>query len=371
MLNSFKEKLNAPSSKEDLSLEGMSINLRSVSDVASRLSSRPIDVRSTTPIGTPPKDILQPPAAPSTAPAAPNASAILEALATIAKRNTAPQPDNAMPVSSTQTAIPAPAVAPTVSQAPAFAPPAPALNLPLSAQFPGLNLHSLATPLATAAPPPAMNAIATPAPVPAMPPQQPVPGTEPLQQQLMLVQLLIQQGIPQEQWGPILAAFSAGNANPALPLAPAWAAPNAAHGYWNQAQSRDRPSPPEANRGGGGGRSPPGRYQRDRSRSPQPWGRDRDRDRDRDITPPRRRDSPIYGEYNGDSPGRHDSYDRRGRGRGGRGRDDYRQRSPPANRRGWSPGDNDRYVPPPGGPKWVDYDSTIGKDNIKGVLMLL
>jgi hypothetical protein len=28
-------------------------------------------------------------------------------------------------------------------------------------------------------------------------------------------------------------------------------------------------------------------------------------------------------------------------------------------------------VPPPGGPKWVDYDSTIGKDNIKGVLMLL
>ena len=247
----------------------------------------------------------------------------------------------------------------------------------LASQFPGMNLNPAlmpnAQPNSLAVPPP-------PLPPPSAPPPQPHPvggAAETIQQQLELIRILMQQGIPQEQWGPILAALSTSNANSAMAgmggmagmagmgalaagPAPAWPPPNQAG--WAADPSRD------PNRTDRGRSSPPSRY-RDRSRSPRPWGRERDR------SPPRRRDSPIYGDYSGDSPGRDDPYERRGRGgRGGRGRDDYRQRSPPTNRRGWSPTDRDRdrdrdvdrYPVPPVGPKWFDYDPTIGKDNIKG-----
>ncbi|KAI9746971.1 MAG: hypothetical protein M1815_004793 [Lichina confinis] len=349
MLASFKEKLSAPSNS----------------------------AASTTPPGTPPTT-----AAPSAGPAPPTApppdtTAILEALANIAKQSaSAPPPslvrlgiDKAMNNGSSAPQPPQqPAVVP-VSQMPAYpTTPQPVGAPSLASHFPGMNLNSALMPNAQP------SSLAVPPPPPPPPPPQPHSAggaAENLQQQLELIRVLMQQGIPQEQWGPILAALSASNANPAMAgmagmaglaaagagPAPAWPPPNQAG--WATDQSRDQ------NRADRGRSSPPSRY-RDRSRSPRPWGRERDR------SPPRRRDSPIYGDYSGDSPGRDDPYERRGRGgRGGRGRDDYRQRSPPTNRRGWSPNDRDRdrdvdrYPIPPVGPKWFDYDPTIGKDNIK------
>lgn len=214
----------------------------------------------------------------------------------------------------------------------------------IASLFPGLNLGGAPAQNTSQAPP--MPAF------PAIPSQANFGGAEALNQQVLLIQLLMQQGIPQDQWAPIIQALSSGAAN-------AGAVQAGFQNFWNSngrndGQLRD-----------GSMRSPPpaGRYpNRDRSRSPQGWGRERGQ------SPPRRRDSPTYGDYDGDSAGRGDPYDRRGRGRGGRGRDnDYRQRSPPGNRRGRSPDTPDRYTLPPGGPKWVDYDPTVGKDSIKGM----
>ena len=104
-------------------------------------------------------------------------------------------------------------------------------------------------------------------------------------------------------------------------------------------------------------RSPPGRRDRSRSRSPRGW------DRRRDGSPNgRRRDSPVYGEYNGHRNDRGGDHDRRGGRGGGRG-NAYRQRSPDR-RRSPSP-QRDHDLPPPG-PKWVEYDSSLPKNHIKG-----
>ncbi|KMU73939.1 hypothetical protein CISG_03917 [Coccidioides immitis RMSCC 3703] len=200
-------------------------------------------------------------------------------------------------------------------------------------------------------------------------PQQPISTLTPesLQQQLGLIQLLAAQGIPQEQWATALQILSLSNPaattgmpapNPAVlsgfgqPAAQnAWGAP--AHDT-SSSRDRDRERDRDRDRDHDYVRSPPSQYRR-RSRSPG-W------DRRRDVSPPRRRDSPVYGEYHGDSPGRNRADPRDMRGRRG---NDYRQRSPPGRRRrSPTPPRKDNSLPPPG-PKFVEWDYSIGQGNIK------
>jgi protein NRD1 len=177
-------------------------------------------------------------------------------------------------------------------------------------------------------------------PVPhAMPPNNAAVSPD-VQQQVQLIQLMAAQGIPPEQWATALQLL-----NPNAPKLGAAGMPNfgqpaqaSTWGGQNDGRSRDRDgqdyvrSPPYGGRG--------------RSRSPGGWARRRD------VSPPRRRDSPVYGEYQGDSPGRN-------RDRGGR--RDYRQRSPPGRRR-HSPSPP-QALPPPG-QKTIQFEN-LGKGMIK------
>lgn len=303
---------------------------------------------------------------------APNTTSILAALANIAKQNapvaapTVVQPatqPHQNGTSNVQKAIPQ-QVQPSLTQVTypvsGQAVNAAAAGASIPAQFAGLNFNGAAAQTSSIAPSNPVAALtallpqATPTPN-----ANPNPVADALQQQLALIQLLAQQGIPQENWGPFLAAVSGGqNAGPTAGTAAAWQQPSAQQG-WTDQMSRDRI-------GGSSGeriRSPPSRRHQDRSRSRSPPG---GRRRDRDGSPPRRRDSPTYGEYSGEGGSRGDVYGWRGRD-GGRGRDSYRQRSP-ADRRGRGSNTPDRHGPPAGPPKWVEYDPTLGKDNIKGMI---
>ncbi|EDN09812.1 conserved hypothetical protein [Histoplasma mississippiense (nom. inval.)] len=132
-------------------------------------------------------------------------------------------------------------------------------------------------------------------------------------QQLSLLQLMAAQGIPQDQWATALQILSLSNTSSSgmVNMNPATASPG--------------------------------------------W------DRRREVSPPRRRDSPVYGEYHGDSPGRNrDTRDSRGRRPG-----EYRQRSPPGRRRrSPTPPRKEATLPPPG-PKFLEWDYSIGQGNIK------
>lgn len=188
-----------------------------------------------------------------------------------------------------------------------------------------------------------------------------MPDGNALSQQLQLLQFLSGQGIPQDQWGTALQLLSMSGgmsgANPAaalpgFPMMPGQAP--AAPGGWGQPDTQNRDDR-DRDRDRDYPRSPGG-YRR-RSRSPG-W------DRRRTATPPRRRDSPVYGEYHGDSPGRRgDPRDARG---GRRGAAEYRQRSPPGGRRRRTPSPQrkDPNLPPPG-PKLIEWDYSIGQGNIK------
>ncbi|KAF2119170.1 hypothetical protein BDV96DRAFT_569155 [Lophiotrema nucula] len=106
---------------------------------------------------------------------------------------------------------------------------------------------------------------------------------------------------------------------------------------------------------------------RDRSRSPDYNRRRISPDR---RTPPNRRDSPTYGVYDpnaateGNGANRH--FDReRGRGRGGRnrgGRNEFRQRTPPAQRRQPSPSAPGTRN---GQPKYIEWDHSLPREHIK------
>ncbi|KAI9815710.1 MAG: hypothetical protein M1827_002106 [Pycnora praestabilis] len=345
MLSTFKEKLSASSTHT---------------------------VQSTTPDGTPPRDYQTSlgKQQPNAAAAPPNTSAILAALANMAKTNaSAPTASNISPqdnshhVANTQNAI-SQHVPPSVNQVPPMPPTAQPVNLPngganLASHFAGLSDAPQNSPNAQINPLAALAAIL---------PQSNVPGgAEALQQQLILIQQLAQAGVPQDQWAQIVAAVSSGALGSGA-LGTGNGGPSdysqvGGSNSWsgrNDYESRDRNGFIEQAM-----RSPPNRYRpRSRSRSPPGWSRGRE------SPVPRRRDSPIYGEYNGESPARNgnrgDAYDRRGKGKGGRGRgNEYRQRSPPPNRRGRSASPANRHDLPPPGPKWVDYDYSIGQDNIK------
>jgi len=164
-----------------------------------------------------------------------------------------------------------------------------------------------------------------------------------LQQQVQFLQALQAQGVPQDQWAPLLAVLvnAGGGAAAAQPVL------QQNGGYGRDDPSRDHNGYSDSYNV----RSPSGRY-RDRSRSRSPGGY-----RHRDASPPRRRDSPLYGNY-----GRGDS---RRQGGGGRG-SEYRRRSPQDNyRRSDSPRGNDQRLPPPG-PKNIQYDHSLPPNNIKG-----
>lgn len=343
--------------------------------------SDPLDVASTTPEGSPapnfnPLTGTQQPPSNGTGAAqgqpAPDTSSILKALADMAKQNTAAPaapavsaPSNPLAALGQQSAAPQPA-APSVetSQGPGgqAANPFAAGGMPALGALGNMAQNpALGQPQSQTHTPNPMNAAQNPLaallPQATAAPAQPAPavGSDPLQQQFQLLQLLAAQGIPQEQWGTALQILTLSNAANM---------PNA-----NPAQAAGFPNLPGQNVGAWGGRpdsqtrddrdrdymrSPPGGYRR-RSRSPG-W------DRRRDLTPPRRRDSPVYGEYHGDSPGR------RGGDRDMRGRrfNDYRQRSPPGRRRrSPSPARKDPNLPPPG-PKLIEWDYSIGQGNIKG-----
>ncbi|KAL1968743.1 hypothetical protein VTN77DRAFT_1569 [Rasamsonia byssochlamydoides] len=358
MLASFKEKLNAPPSK---------------------------NVESTTPEGSPapnyiPLGASQPQqqngtttTAPSATPAqaAPDTSSILKALADMAKQNTAasaapgvPAQTSPLNVLNAQNAVSQP-VSSSVDQASQPANGQAAVN-----PFAGNPFAALGNLAANQGMIPQTQSH-TPNPIPAtqqnplaalLPQAAAAPAISPeALQQVQLLQLLAAQGIPQEQWATALQILSLSNSANAsmanmnaqtsgynMPTAasqPAWSGrPDAASRDADRDRERDREYM----------RSPPGQYRR-RSRSPG-W------DRRRDVSPPRRRDSPVYGEYHGDSPGRRGGDPRDARGRRG---NDYRQRSPPGRRRRTpTPPRKDPTLPPPG-PKLVEWDYSIGQGNIK------
>jgi protein NRD1 len=354
MLTTFKEKLNVPSqSKTTAFFHQCSFTLS-----VSNRKCFSID-QSTTPPGSPPADLqkslgLQSPA--NSAPAAArNTSSILEALANMARQNTSAPPanptlpmDSQYNVSNSQS-NPAQQVA-AFNQGVLFPPIPPPVNVPAAPAFASQGTSNGAQNFASNQ----TNPFA------AVPPIVPPTALDPaVQQQLMLIKALSDQGFPPDKIAGIIAAM--GSQGPPMmgagalpPPPPQFAAqnsnPSAQNGWGTRPEeSRDR---------NGNGyheavRSPPGRYRRrSRSRSPPPaWNA-------RDSPASRRRDEPNY-DYDRDSPGRNRGDDRgRGRGRG----NDYRQRSPP--RRGRSPSPPSRANG--AGSKWVGHDATIPKGNIKG-----
>lgn len=185
---------------------------------------------------------------------------------------------------------------------------------------------------------------------------------EAYQQPLQILQALQAQGVPQDQWATVLSVLMTSGAAQAPatnfpPQQPIWQQ-NAAY-----APPRDEPSRDRNGYNDQYMRSPPGRLRnRSRSRSPASW------DRRRDVTPPRRRESPVYGDYEGDGSGRNNgrgNYGRQSRGNGSG--NDYRQRSPTQDRfrRSASPRRSDNALPVPG-PKWMEFDRTMAEGTIKG-----
>ena len=193
-------------------------------------------------------------------------------------------------------------------------------------------------------------------------PQQIIPpaNLDPtLQQQLLLIKALADQGIPTDRIPEIIRTMMSGQGpstgiggtHPPAPMQ--FAAQNQNQilqtGWSTRSdESRDRNGYPEPVR------SPQGRFggRRSRSRSPRAWN-------SRDSPASRRLEEQNF-EYDRESPGRNRGDDR-GRGRGGRG-NDYRQRSPP--RRGRSP------TPPRSNGnanKWIGHDATLGQGKIKGM----
>ncbi|KAI5457980.1 hypothetical protein BGZ63DRAFT_363437 [Mariannaea sp. PMI_226] len=326
MLESFKEKINAP----------------------------PPKTLSTTPPGSPPPNLaasLQAGSAPQVPPPASNGSSILEALANIARQNTSAPPTASslpapaasynmpgmglpQPVSSALPQAPLPVSYPPISQ-PVNVPSMPPFGLP---PMPGQNAIPGAMP---------NNTSNLPNPFPAAPSGAGAAGSslDPnVQQQILLIKALADQGVPFDKIPALIQGMTSGTtagaapaAQPPVPLPqssytgqPSWGGP-----LMKPDESRDRDYQDRV-------RSP--RYQdRSRSRSPdRGWGA---------------RGSPRSGrdrmEYGRNSPnrGRHD--DRRG--------GDYRQRSPPG-RRGRSPSPQQGL---PNIDRWIEFDPSLPQGHIK------
>ena len=315
-----------------------------------------VDPRSTTPTGTPPKEKDFIPlnesngnVAVAGAPRA-DTSQILKALADMAKTNTTAAPG--MPSQASSINVPNlqnayqqhmnSSVNPGTPSAPQYVQP---VNVPGAAiganPFAGVMSSASNFGLNQGMPAGQTNVPANP-----VMPQGTTP--EVLQQQVQLIQMLQAQGVPQDQWATLLQVLMAagtvggGAAASSAPVQPSWQ-PNAGR----DDSSRDRNGYDNSYNI----RSPSGRYRSHRSRSRSPSGYNRRRD----PTPPRRRDSPSYGDYG-----------RGGRsGRQERNRNDYRQRSPVGTYRRSDSPRQEQTLPPPG-PRNLQYDLTLPPNHIKG-----
>lgn len=355
MLASFKQKLNAPASNnvESTTPEGSPAQNHTLLGGLQQQQAPPANGAGSTTPGQPAPDTssilkaLADMAKQNTAaPAAPAAAAPVNPLAALSQQNTVPQPASSSVDQALQPQAGQPGVNPYGAVATPFAALGnlaqnPALVQPQSQSHTPNPLAAAQNPLAALLP----QATAPPAQLPSMTPDG-------LQQQLQLLQMLAAQGIPQDQWATALQLLTlsnpAGMPNLNAGQAPGFNLPGQNANAWGShpdGQSRDF-----GERDRDYMRSPSG-YRR-RSRSPG-W------DRRRDASPPRRRDSPVYGEYHGDSPGR------RGADPRGRRGNDYRQRSPPGRRRrSPSPPRKDPALPPPG-PKFIEWDYSVGQGSIK------
>lgn len=292
-----------------------------------------------------PASVQQPPPAQAQAPAPPpqDVNSILAALANAAPKATPPQPvaqqppppppanppaqlppqlaamfGNGFPPNP---AFPPPQAMPPFPQPPASQPPP--FNMPgfqPPPNFPGFppqqppsipQTFPQAPPPPQAAPPPAADPLG---PLRSILPQNIVNDQAKLMQALNLLQDLQKGGLPMEQWGPILQAFS------------------------EQADTQ----PPAQQQQQGGNYDGYNKGGRDRSRSP---------DRERRGGG---RGSPSYGAYEGP-----DQQDPRN-GRGGRDKGRYRQRSPMRNSGGNMAGNGASH-----GPKNVFYDNSLPPDHIR------
>lgn len=162
------------------------------------------------------------------------------------------------------------------------------------------------------------------------------------QQQIMLIKVLAEQGVPFDKIPALIQSMTAGNAGGAPAPGPAQNPYPAAQQSWGAPM----PMPDEGrDRGYGNVRSPPGGFRnRTRSRSPdRGWSA---------RGSPRGRDRMDYGRNSPPRGGRHDER---------RGGNDYRQRSPPG-RRGRSPSPSDDLPPTE---KYIEHDPTLPPNHIK------
>ncbi|KAI0112116.1 hypothetical protein GGR51DRAFT_557297 [Nemania sp. FL0031] len=335
MIESFKQKLNAPPVAQN---------------------------ESTTPVGSPPPGTGLPGLSESKPPSTEAPNAIMEALANIARQNiTAPPasisvPAAASPFNMTQlgAVVSQPALQTTQSQTPtpasfpAVAPPVNASALsypyapPAQAQAP-IQSQPFMPPVTAS-----NQATGFPGVAPGAPPAAAAGGLDPsVQQQVMLIKVLADQGIPVDKIPLIIAGIQNGgaaippSAPPSMTPQPSVQPGQQPYGNsWGQESFRPDES---RDRSFNQVRSPPRYHDRSRSRSPPRQWDQRGRD---------------YGGYGPNSPGggRMDDRDRRGRG------SEYRQRSPPG-RRGRSPTPPQDFPRP--GAKWVEIDRTLPPGHIK------
>lgn len=289
-------------------------------------------------------------------PAAPNGSSILEALANIARQNTSAAPSNP--------SLPAPAASysmpPAASNAPlpALASSMPQPHQPYMPAAQPVNVSSLPLSLTQMlgqnAIPAMPSAAGNPSnPYAAAPAAPPAPGAggaglDPnVQQQIMLIKALADQGVPFDKIPALIqsmtAAAAATGSFPAMqPPAPI----PAAQGTFPPVQQPWATAAP--------GPAPDQGYQ-DNVRSPRYRNRSRSRSPERGWNA---RGSPRGGrEYGRNSPprGRMDDRDRNGRAG-----NDYRQRSPRGRHgRSHSPSIELQQE------KWVEFDPTLPSDHIK------
>ncbi|GAW15674.1 hypothetical protein ANO14919_050930 [Xylariales sp. No.14919] len=334
MIESFKQKLNAPPVSQN---------------------------ESTTPVGSPPPGAGLPGLSETKPPVTEAPNAIMEALANIARQNiTVPPPSVSVPAAAGPFNLPPtqqPTLQTTQNQASA---PAPASFPPVAHP---INVPSLSYPYApqaqTQAPvqsqpfvPPVTasnQAPGFPGVAPGAPLAAAAGGVDPnVQQQVMLIKLLADQGVPVDKIPLIIAGIQNGGA-PGAAVTPSASIPP-------QPQLQPGQPPYGSSWGQEGFRSD---ESRDRSftqvRSPSRY-----HDRSRSRSPPRHWDQRgrDYGGFGPNSPGggRMDDRDRRGRG------PDYRQRSPQG-RRGRSPTPPQDFPRP--GTKWVEIDRTLPQGHIK------
>ncbi|KAM0335191.1 hypothetical protein ACHAQA_000232 [Verticillium albo-atrum] len=368
----------------DIWEKGQTFPQSMIDSFRTKLSAPPVTtfVKSTTPEGSPPPGLLASlglaPNASVAKPAAPppNSNAIMAALANIA-RTTGPaaaaaparqQPPFHAPVQPPPAAAPPalggladllntitqrqPATHLTNGPPPSYSvpPPAPPAALPTSA---ATSMPYGYPPQAPQAPAHGQQGSAPPFPgtqaggYPGMPPPPAAPQSlgPDMQQQVMLITALVQQGVPYDQIPALIKGMQAG----VMPQLGGVAAPPAQPSYpAAQAQAWGAPAPAPTNG------DPRDRYGHNSGqRSP-----DRYPNRSRSRSPSRRQDSRDNGRSGRDDYGRRQD-DAGSAGRGGHG-SEYRQRSP-AGRRASPPGrsQHGQYE------KWVEYDRSLPEGKIR------